>query len=42
VLGIRERANKLQADLTIESSPGAGTTIRVVLPSQPRGIEMTS
>ena len=35
VLGIRERANKLQAAVTIESSPGAGTTIRVVVPSRP-------
>ena len=42
VLGIRERANKLQADLTIASSPGAGTTIRVVLPSHPRANDMTS
>ncbi|MEY3898811.1 MAG: hypothetical protein RLZZ214_4333 [Verrucomicrobiota bacterium] len=36
VLGIRERANKLHATLSIESAPGAGTTIRVVVPSQPQ------
>lgn len=36
VLGIRERANKLHANLSIESAPGAGTTIRVVVPSQPQ------
>ena len=34
VLGIRERVNKLHATLNIESAPGAGTTIRVVVPSQ--------
>ncbi|MEO5715475.1 MAG: sensor histidine kinase [Luteolibacter sp.] len=36
VLGIRERANKLHATLAIESAPGSGTTIRVVVPSLPR------
>lgn len=36
VLGIRERANKLHAALTIESAPGKGTTIRVVVPTGPR------
>ncbi|MBE2215572.1 MAG: ATP-binding protein [Opitutaceae bacterium] len=30
--GIRSRAKKLQGQLTIQSSPGAGATIRVVLP----------
>lgn len=37
VLGIRERANKLRASLTVESEPGAGTTIRVVVPRTPGG-----
>ena len=32
LLGIRERANKIRAALTVESTPGAGTVIRVVLP----------
>ena len=32
LLGIRERAHKLQANLTIESAPGAGTLIRVLIP----------
>lgn len=32
LLGIRERVNKLQANLAIESAPGTGTTIRVVAP----------
>jgi signal transduction histidine kinase len=36
VLGIRERANKLQATATITSTPGAGTVVRVVVPSQLR------
>jgi signal transduction histidine kinase len=31
--GIRERANKLQAAIAIDSAPGKGTTIRVVVPS---------
>jgi signal transduction histidine kinase len=34
VLGIRERVNKLHAGLEVESAPGAGTRIRVVVPSQ--------
>ena len=34
VLGLRERANKIHAALAIESAPGAGTTIRVVVPAQ--------
>ncbi len=34
VLGIRERANKIHATLTLESAPGAGTTIRVVVPAE--------
>ena len=33
VVGIRERANKMHAALTIESAPGAGTTVRVVVPA---------
>ena len=33
LLGIRERADKLQGALTIESTPGAGTHIRVVVPA---------
>ena len=32
LLGIRERANKIRAALTVESTPGVGTVIRVVLP----------
>lgn len=32
ILGIRERANKIHAVLTLDSAPGAGTTIRVVVP----------
>jgi signal transduction histidine kinase len=32
ILGIHERANKLRATVSLESAPGAGTTIRVVLP----------
>lgn len=32
VLGIRERANKIQAALKIESTPGKGTTVRVEVP----------
>ena len=34
ILGIQERANKLHAALTIDSAPGAGTTIRVVVPGE--------
>jgi signal transduction histidine kinase len=30
--GIRERANKIQAVLDIQSAPGKGTTIRIVVP----------
>ena len=33
LLGIRERVNKLQAAFTIESAPGAGTMLRVVVPN---------
>ena len=33
VLGIRERANKLEASLTIDSAPGKGTSIRVLVPT---------
>jgi signal transduction histidine kinase len=32
ILGMQERANKLNATLTIESKAGAGTTVRVVAP----------
>lgn len=32
ILGIQERANKLQATVNIESVPGSGTTIRVTAP----------
>lgn len=32
LIGIRERSNKILADLTITSSPGSGTNIRVCLP----------
>ena len=32
--GIRERANKMQAGLDIESTPGEGTMIRVVVPTK--------
>ncbi|EDY17384.1 integral membrane sensor signal transduction histidine kinase [Chthoniobacter flavus Ellin428] len=32
ILGIRERANKIHATLTVDSAPGAGTTIRAVVP----------
>ena len=39
VLGIHERANKLHAAITIESAPGAGTLIRVVVPSQIPGTD---
>lgn len=35
ILGIRERANKIHAALTIDSEPGSGTTIRVVVPADP-------
>jgi signal transduction histidine kinase len=34
IIGIRERANKVHARLTLESAPGAGTTIRVVVPAK--------
>lgn len=33
MLGLRERADKLHAELTITSAPGSGTTIRVVVPA---------
>ena len=33
LVGIRERTNKMQASLAIESAPGKGTIIRVVVPS---------
>ncbi len=33
ILGIRERANKIHAVLTLDSAPGAGTTIRAVVPA---------
>jgi signal transduction histidine kinase len=33
LLGIQERAEKIQAALDIESAPGKGTTIRVMVPS---------
>ncbi|MEZ0259019.1 MAG: sensor histidine kinase [Chthoniobacter sp.] len=32
ILGIRERANKIHAALSLDSAPGAGTTIRAVVP----------
>ncbi len=32
LLGIQERANKLRAELLVESAPGAGTKIRVSVP----------
>ena len=31
--GIRERANKIQAAIAIESAPGKGTTIRIIVPA---------
>ncbi|MEZ0387589.1 MAG: sensor histidine kinase [Verrucomicrobium sp.] len=34
VLGIRERVNKLQGKLFLESTPGKGTTVRVVVPAE--------
>jgi len=30
--GIRERADKMQANLTVESAPGAGAKVRIVVP----------
>ena len=33
LLGMRERANKMQAGIEIESAPGKGTMIRVVVPT---------
>jgi signal transduction histidine kinase len=33
ILGMQERANKLNATLTIESTAGFGTTIRVLAPA---------
>ncbi len=35
LLGIQERANKLRAELLVESTPGAGTIIRVTVPLRP-------
>jgi len=32
LLGIQERANKMQAAITIASAPGRGTTVQVVVP----------
>jgi signal transduction histidine kinase len=34
ILGVQERANKMQAALAIESAPGKGTMIRVVVPTK--------
>jgi signal transduction histidine kinase len=31
--GMRERSNKIQGSITIESAPGAGTTVRVSVPN---------
>lgn len=36
LLNMRERARKSRGQVTIESAPGAGTTVRLVLPCQPR------
>ncbi|TLD71535.1 sensor histidine kinase [Phragmitibacter flavus] len=33
LLGMRERSNKLHATLTIDSTPGKGTTIRIIVPA---------
>jgi signal transduction histidine kinase len=37
LLGLRERANKLQGRLHIQSRPGAGTTVSVEAPYDPIG-----
>jgi signal transduction histidine kinase len=37
ILGIQERTNKMQAVLAIESAPGSGSTIRVVVPAEVAG-----
>jgi signal transduction histidine kinase len=33
--GLRARAEKIQGILTIESAPGAGTVVRIVVPARP-------
>ncbi len=42
VLGIRERANKLKASLSIDSAPGKGTSIRVIVPTAKLATERIS
>ena len=37
IVGMRERAAALGAELEIQSAPGRGTTVRLVLPAQPSG-----
>ena len=39
ILGMRERAGLLGGSLEIESAPGAGTTLRIVMPVQARSEE---
>ena len=41
LLGIRERAEMLGGTLTVESKPGAGTTVYVDVPAQPSGAGTT-
>jgi signal transduction histidine kinase/ligand-binding sensor domain-containing protein len=36
LVGMRERASRLHASLTIDSTPGAGTRVRFVFPTGPR------
>jgi len=42
LIGMRERARQIGADLTLESSPGSGTQIRVVLPMASDTVGATS
>lgn len=41
LIGMRERARQIGADLHLESEPGRGTLIRIVLPTSPAGIKST-
>jgi len=39
IVGMRERVKQLQGSFEIESAPGKGTAVRVLLPVQSQGAE---
>ncbi len=42
LIGMRERARQIGADFSLQSNPGRGTTVRVVLPTKPSLADLTT